>query len=231
MFADFIGTTIVSTDAWSFNMPHQILRLRQAPESVHDQISLTDTPSLFAARRWTDLSVNEGSSLKAYSMYEYFLRRTPSLLGTIQSKGLTMADSMLAELQCFTFTAIFPFYNHVDEVLKSVRKMRLLKTLRIKICPEPHSTVLTDELEAAGNHFDVNDPWNETQTAYGLIANTVLFLTMQGQLEEFHIDDIKLVGLRDTIEESVSPKIQQWWSYRGDGSWIHTSKRATQQEQ
>jgi hypothetical protein len=69
VFAELVNTSVVSADAWAFNMPYQILRLRQSLESVNDHISLTELPSLFAARKWTELSVNEGSSLKAYTTY------------------------------------------------------------------------------------------------------------------------------------------------------------------
>lgn len=220
VFAELVNTSVVGADAWAFNMSHQILKLKQAPESVNDQISLTDLPSLFAARKWTDLCVNEGSSLKAYTTYEYFLRRTPSLLGTIHARKSTVADSMFAELRTFTFTAIFPFYNHVDEILKSVRKMKRLRVLRTKLCPEPHSTVLRDEISAAGGHIDVHDPWNEFDTAYSLIAHTVLFLTVEGQLQELHVDDIKMAGIRETIEGSITQRLQEWWVYRGDGIWV-----------
>lgn len=220
IFAELVNTTIVSADAWAFNMSHQILRLKQDPESVDEHISLTDLPSLFSARKWIDLGVNEGSSLKAYTTYEYFLRRTPSLLGTLHARKSTIADSMFAKLQSFTFTAIFPFFNHVDEILKSIRKMRCLKVLRMKICPEPHSTVLVDEIDAAGGHIDVNDPWNEFDTAYGLIAHTVLFLSIEGRLQEFQVDDIKMIGIRETLENSINDRLRDSWHYRGDGIWV-----------
>ena len=225
VFAELVNTSIVSADAWAFNMSHQLLRLKQDPESVNDQISLTDLPSIFSARKWTDLSVNEGSSLKAYTTYEYFLRRTPSLLGTIHARKSSIADSMLANLRSFTFTAIFPFYNHVDEILKSVKKMRRLKVLRTKICPEPHSTVLADEIDAAGSHIDVNDPWNELDTAYSLVADTVLFLSIEGQLEELHVDDVKMTGIRETLENSINHRLQESWLYRGEGFWIRQTQR------
>ena len=225
VFAELVGTSIVGADAWAFNMPHQLLKLKQEPESVYDQISLTNLPSLFSARKWTDFSVNEGSSLKAYTTYEYFLRRTPSLLGTLNARQLTMADGMFAELQSFTFTAIFPFYNHVDEILKIVRKMKRLKILRTKLCPEPHSTVLRDEIDSAGGHVDVNDPWTEFDTAYSLVAHTVLFLTIEGQLEEFQADDVKMTGIRDTLENSINHRLQELWLYRGNGIWVRQMRQ------
>ena len=229
IFAELVNTSIVGAEAWAFNMPYQLLRFRQprqTPESPQDHISLIDLPSLFSARKWTELSVNEGSSLKAYTTYEYFLRRTPSLLATLHSSRSTIADNLFANLESFNFTAIFPFYNHVDEILKSVRKMKNLKILRTKLCPEPDSTVLNDEIEAAGGHIDVNDPWNEFDTAYNLIAHSVLYLTLEGQLQELHIDDIKMEGIRENIESSITQRLQEWWCYRGDGVWVRQTSPA-----
>ena len=225
VFAELVGTSIVGTDAWAFNMPYQLLKLKQEPESVYDQTSLTNLPSLFSARKWTDVSVNEGSSLKAYTTYEYFFRDTPSLLGTIHASKLTIADGMLAELQSFTFIAIFPFFNHVDEILKTVRKMRRLKILRTKLCPEPQSTVFNDEIASAGGHIDVNDPWNEFDTAYTLVAQTVHILATEGQLQEFHVDDVKMTGIRETLENSLKPHLEELWLYRGDGIWIRQMRQ------
>jgi hypothetical protein len=127
---------------------------------------------------------------------------------------------MFAELEEFSFSAIFPFYNHVDEILKSVRKMKKLRILRTKLCPEPNSTVLNDEIEAAGGHIDVNDPWTEFDTAYNLIAHTVLFLAVEGRLQEFHVDDTKMEGIRESLETSIMQRLQERWVYRGNGFWI-----------
>jgi len=226
VLAEFVSTTIVGVDSWAFNMPYQIIRFRQGRESAAQHISLRHLPNIFSARPWTDFSVNEGSSLKAYTTYEYYLRRTPSLMATLHVHQSTEADAMYTNLTSFTFTAIFPTYNHVDEILKSVRKMTNLKFLHTKLCPEPQSSVLHDEITEAHGHIDVNDPWNEFDTSYTLIAQTVIFLTVEGQLEELRVDDVKMEGIRETVEASVTQRLQQWWTYAGNGVWRRQSKRA-----
>ena len=164
-------------------------------------------------------SINEGSSLKAYSQYEYFLRRTPSLMSALNLTRSTDADAMFVNLSHFAYTAIFPFYNHVDEVLKSVRKMKNLKSFATKLCPEPDSNVVEDELADALGHIDINDAWMEFDTAYTLVAHTVIFLTVEGVLEEFHVDDVKMEGIRENLEQVVSARLQEWWVYGGNGLW------------
>jgi len=219
VFAELASISIISVDSWAFNMPYQIIRFRQDDMAARCRVDLNNLPNLLTARPWTEFSVNEGSSLKAYTTYEYFLRRTPSLMATLHLTKSAEADAMFTKLTSFSFTAIFPFYNHVDEILKSVRKMKHLRTLCLKLCPEPESTVLADEIEDAKGHLDVNDPWNEFDTAYMLVSHTVIALTVEGQLSELRVDDVKMEGIRDTLETLISSRLQEWWSYEERGIW------------
>jgi hypothetical protein len=130
-------------------------------------------------------------------------------------------DAMLAKLHSFAFVAIFPFYNHVDEILKCIRKMTSLQTLFIKLCPEPGSTVLQEGIEMTGGHLDVNDPWNECETSWMLIAHTLAYLTTEGSLQELRMDDVKVAAVRSRIVSTLTKRLDQWWVYQGHdiGRW------------
>ena len=180
-FAEIAGIDMNLADRWAFNIPHQYLELRQPTSEAVRQTSYDYLPGLLGAKHWESMRLNEGSSLAAYTSYEYFLKKPPSLLSDIHTcltsipfdpenlpemssstlTGITLTQHMLQNLQAFSFTAVFPFYNHVDDVLKCIRRMRNLERLFIKLCPEPGSTVLDDAVEAAAGHIDLNDPWNE----------------------------------------------------------------------
>jgi len=187
--------------------------------SRFSKVPCDSATNLLMARPWCSVTVNEGSSLKAYTTYEYFLRQTPSLMSALLTTKSVDADILFRNLSSFSFVAIFPFYNHVDQILKCVRKMRRLKTLFVKLCPEPESNVLSDEIEDARGHIEVNDPWNEFETSYTLITHTVIYLTLEGDLEQFHADDVCMQGIRDHLEQSVTKRLQQWWLYDGHGCW------------
>jgi hypothetical protein len=238
VFAELTHTSLVDTDSWVFNMPYHALRFRQDhPTLSSTSISSATASHLFTTRPWTHLSINESSSLKAYSQYEYFLRKTPSLLASLHHADPHLPFStLLTTLHHFTYTAIFPFYNHVETILHSVRAMPKLTHLTFKLCPEPESTVIDDELKDALGHIDVNDAWMEFDTAYTLIAHTVIYLTPeaggeagqnsaetqllgQGRLEEFRVDDVKMEGIRENLEEVISQRLQEWWVYAGGGVW------------
>lgn len=218
IFAELAGNPTWSNDAWAFNMPFQILSLDQSAEAARSKIDYDNLPSLLTARPWTRALVNEGSSVLAYTTYEYFFRRTPSILSALHFHHSVAGDQMFANLQEFEFVAIFPFYNHVEEVLKCIRKMVNLRRLFIKICPSPESTVLHDEIEAAGGHFDINDPWNECDTSWRLIAHNVAALASLGNLRELHMDDVKVEGVRQALEDSINRVLREPWAYQGEGS-------------
>ncbi|OAP55393.1 hypothetical protein AYL99_10366 [Fonsecaea erecta] len=203
ILAGLAGTCPWSSDAWAFDMEFQILQLDQTPEAALVTIDYDDLPDFLVARPWQNMVVNEGSSLLAYTTYEYFLRRTPSVLTALHWNDSAAGNALFANLQSFAFVAIFPFYNHVDEVFKCVRKMRQLRRLFVKLCPEPRSTVFRDEIERCDGALDVHDPWNECETSWLLIAQAVAFLTAEGQLRELQMDDIKIEGMRQTLEESI----------------------------
>lgn len=184
--AETAGIQMNLTDRWAFNIPYQYLELRQPTFEAIRQISYDYLPGLLGAKHWESVRVNEGSSLAAYTSYEYFLKKPPSLLSNVHTylssipfdpenlqetfpstftqvslTQLTLTQQMLQNLREFSFVAVFPFYNHVDDILKCIRRMRNLERLFIKLCPEPESTVLDEAVEAAEGHIDLNDPWNE----------------------------------------------------------------------
>ena len=63
----------------------------------------------------------------------------------------------------------------------------------------------------------------EFDTAYTLVAQTVVYLTPErgknGMLEEFKVDDVKMQGIRENLEEVITARLQEWWLYGGNGVW------------
>ena len=119
--------------------------------------------------------------------------------------------------------------------------MHHLQRLFLKLIPEPDSTVLNDEIEEAKGHLDVNDPWNEFDTSLALAAAACLYLSERkedesnewglprlGELRELRIDDVKMAGVRDDIENLVTRRLEErrelGWTYEGDGVWMCREK-------
>ncbi|KAK5053120.1 hypothetical protein LTR84_002094 [Exophiala bonariae] len=226
ILAELIGVSSWSTDAWAFDIPHQILSLEQSPETTTQQINYDELPTFLNARPWIGLTANEGSSVFAYTTYEYFFRRTPSLLSALAPSSSISGDAMFANLISFEYVAIFPFYNHVDEVLKCIQKMTCLQKLSIKLCPDANSSTLQDEAEAAGGHLDINDPWNECDTSWRLIAHNVAALTRVGVLQELRMVDVQIEAVREALESTLERILKDSWTYFGQesGLWLRNQK-------
>lgn len=171
-------------DSWAFKVPCQYIELSQSPDLHNHLTPCNPATGLLAARPWTELKVNEGSSLAAYTSYEYFLKEIPSLLASVEYQlgaslqlwqrfagedhvsdeslnTLVATAGAFENLRSFSYIAIFPFYNHVDEILKCVSRMKSLRKLFVKLCPQLGSTVLEDAIQATEGHIDLNDPWSE----------------------------------------------------------------------
>lgn len=133
---------------------------------------------------------------------------------------------MLAKLDKFTYTAIFPFYNHVDEVLKTIRKMTGLKQLRFRLCPDPESTVIDDELADSKGHINISDAWMEFNTAYTLVAHTARLLSVDCSLEEFQVEDVKMEGIRDGLIDSLNEILDNRMLHQGNGLWRKIQRKA-----
>lgn len=226
VFAEFASTSIVDVDGWAYNMPFHIIRFRQTKLAAMRHTSFNDDHDLFSARPWTEFSINEGSCLKVYSQYEYFLRRTPSLMNAVLRCPSPGMGVMLAKLETFTYTSIFPSYNHVDDVLKSIRKMLNLKRLGFRLCPDPGSSVIDDELADSGGHIDISDAWMEFNTAYTLVAHTARALSVEYSLVEFQVEDVSMEGIRDGLIESLNGIIDNRMAYQGHGLWKRAESRS-----
>jgi hypothetical protein len=222
VFAEFVSTTIVDMDTWAFNMPFQVIRFRQPKLAAIQHTSFNDDHDLFSARPWSEFSINEGSCLKVYSQYEYFFRRTPSLMSTALLSPSPGINIMFAKLEKFSYTAIFPFYNHVDVILKNIRKMSSLKHLNFRLCPDPGSSVIDDELADSNGHIDLSDAWMEFNTAYSLVAHTARFIVAEYTLQEFQVEDVSMDGIRDGLIDSLDGILAGRMSHQGGGLWRKT---------
>lgn len=221
VFADIASTSIVDVDCWAFNMPFHVIRFRQSKLSAIQHTSFNDDHDLFSARPWTEFSINEGSCLKVYSQYEYFLRRTPSLMNAVLQGPSPSLGVRLSELERFTYTAIFPFYIHVEDVLKNIRKMANLKHLGFRLCPDPGSSVIDDELADSNWHINIHDAWMEFISAYTLVAYTARLLSVDHSLLEFQVQDVSTEDIRDDLIERLDRILEDKMKYIGHGLWRH----------
>lgn len=220
-----LGTQIMEGHSWAFEIPFQSLHLeRDGRQDQGNSIRLEEQPSLLSAREWQFLHFNESSSLKAYSHYEYFLLRVPSVFdqwGSLAHPPDRPADLpsslSLNRLTTFSYTAVFPFYNHVNLVLDAVCLMTSLQSLSTQLAPCQNDRVI--ELEQRGS-IDPSDPWMELATAYSLIAHAVRQLGETGCLRWFRACDYQFEALRPELSSILDETFHETsWTYDGQNVW------------
>ncbi|KAJ5188715.1 hypothetical protein N7472_007729 [Penicillium cf. griseofulvum] len=225
----FIGNTLASPindgHQWAFDMPLQILLLEREckPRDPSQLPDLENFTSLLASRPWTSMTFNESSSLKSYNHYEYFLSCVPSVLaewGTSGIRGSTRSlqrpidlPILLHGLTYFSYTAVFPFYNHSQIVLDAIVRMHRLRRLDVRLAPLQDNHIT--ELEQRGS-MDPNDPWMELTTSYSLIGFTMNKLP---DLKEFRCGDLHVEAMRQDLLAVLDDVIDEGWVHDGRGVW------------
>lgn len=173
--------------------------------------------SLLHLRPWTDISLNEGSFLKAYGTYEYFERGPPSLVYSIKQcfDPLSHQDKAkfgvraLPALRKFTYTAIFPFANHAD----FADIVPYLEELDLQFAPDPQSGILDDKTRVG--KAELQDCWQELISAYHDLAVTMSTFRMSEQafpwLKRFVCQDSQIPALREELDEMFTPLCLPVW--------------------
>jgi hypothetical protein len=226
---NMLDTTIMDGHSWAFDIKLQILQLERHNPVPHlsQPPDLENCKSLLETHRWTSMSFNESSSLKAYNHYEYFLSRVPSVIGEWgvqlgpQESPSLKPPATLRGLTHFSYTAVFPFYNHVKLVLDALASMPELCVLSMQLAPDANNHIT--EAEQRGS-MDPNDPWMELATSYSLIGFEV---NAKPSLVEFRSRDFHLEALRSELSQILEDSLgESGWTHDGPSVWRRTVSQA-----
>lgn len=229
----FLGNTLYTPiedgHSWAFEIALQVLQLeRDSPLPDLSQIpDLEHCDSLLLARPWTSVSFNESSSLRAYNHYEYFLSRVPSVFGAwgtypIPQDSLPLErPAMLRGLTSLSYTAVFPFYNHVKLVLNALAHMPELHLLSMQLAPDADNHIT--EIEQRGS-MDPNDPWMELATSYSLIGFEI---DRKQSLVEFRSRDFYLKAIQPELSQILEDSLgESGWVHDNNGTWKRVTPHA-----
>ncbi|KAK3722496.1 hypothetical protein LTR37_002488 [Vermiconidia calcicola] len=219
---------------WAFSdMAFHFLELRQDSSKSHtltepvNYKALAPRParhpgfaasSLVRLRPWAHVSLNEGSFLKAYGTYEFFERGPPSLVHSInhcfsplgRSYEYVPRSRPLFTLRTFTYTAIFPFSNHVD-----FRPMLpYIEELDVRFAPDVESGILDDRGRVG--RAQLQDCWQELTSAYYALCAVLSTHRMSEavfpKLKKFVCGDSRVEGIREDLEELFTPLHLPVWA-------------------
>jgi hypothetical protein len=220
--ASLVPHQIQLGDSWAFNIEYQTLRLEYERSTAKITTSETGPAfDIFSIRPWDHISYNEGCSVQAYSTYEYFHLRTPSLLGAFSYMTRQLPGDWLAHLTSFDFIAVFPF-THTGDFCAFLRRSVTLKRLRTRLAPSTNSNILDDP--ARMGTCQQSDLWAEFEGNHQYLLN-FLYTRPPTSLIEYTTLDYTIPGLRsiiDRIEGRADERFGKCWGHDGNGRWLKT---------
>ena len=218
-FQRLLNYEIHCADEWAFGINYQILQLKQPPALSLTTLS-TDgqTPkSIFNVRPWSHCTFNEGSSVPAYSNFEYSHLRVPSLIYPKERRRtryeMLHINRDFEHLTSFDIIAVLPIY-HMPATCYFLNSMKQLRHLRIQLAPSLSNNVLGDP--SALGKGKQEDFWIEFGASYRYLLNSINMENLK--LNELDILDFANYALRAIIERCVDDRLKGWL-HDGDGHW------------
>jgi hypothetical protein len=224
--AGLLDTQLLSADTWAFDMKlHYIELIQQTPVRV-DHMSTSCRPwntALVHRRPWTHVGYNEGSSITAYSTYEYHLKQSPKMLYLILMRLAKEVESC-CNIRSFSFTGIFPFATNITSIIRALHRIPTLRDISFQLAPGTENNLLSrpDRMGRAQSA----DFWLEWTESYKVVAS---------YLGVFDFEDGATFRSRDCTSETLSRDVEMivellrhrgaGWTRKEDesGVWVRDS--------
>ena len=219
-FQDLMPYDLRESDEWAFQIPYQVLHLTQSMDMTPACVSVSDSQdkSILNMSSWGHCTFNEGSSIRAYSTYEYFHKHVPSIFTPInEQKMLDAVGKALPYLTSLDYVAVFPFSTrHIHQFCNFLAAAAPnFQRLRTRLSPTRGNGVLDDKEEMGT--CQRTDLWSELEVCYAYLADRL----RQGFLDSiihFTVLDYDNPGLRDAIDRVCDMGAD--WAHEGNGEWV-----------
>lgn len=216
------------TDQWAFGIGHQVLQLtlpRELAASSQTSRKALESQNVFQIREWTHCAFNQGSSLSAYSTYEFFSKQTPSVFNPRPHPdlGRKMMEGGFANLTSLDYIALFPVEEMMEQFCLCTRYMRKLKCLRVQLAPTPSNNVLDNPI--AVGKSQPGDLWQELEECYITLSKSFWIRLGTGpmSLEDFTSHDYVNPSLRELLDRVLVDLTMSFGFVKCDpngGRWI-----------
>ncbi|KAJ4343158.1 hypothetical protein N0V95_006731 [Ascochyta clinopodiicola] len=200
--AGLLDTQMLSSDTWAFEMKMHYMELVQNSPPRLDHTSSKCRPwntALIHRRPWSALSYNEGSSIAAYSTYEYHLKQSPKILYLILMR-LAKEVEACCNITSFSFTGIFPFATNVTSIIRALHRISTLRHVTFQLAPGPENNLLSQP-ERMGR-AQSGDFWLEWTESYKVVASYLGVFDFEDGAE-FTSKDCTSKTLTKDVEEIV----------------------------
>ena len=201
--ACLLDTQMLSTDAWAFDMKmHYIELLQSDPPRLEHTETTPCRPwnqTLIHRRPWCHLSYNEGSSITAYSTYEYHLKQSPKMLYLILVR-LVQEKQNCCNITSIALTGVFPFATNVASIIRILHKLPTIHHVSIQLAPGPENKLLSNPKRMG--RAQPADFWLEWRENYKIVASYLGAVDFADGAV-FESRDCALPGLADDVDECM----------------------------
>ncbi|PSN66556.1 hypothetical protein BS50DRAFT_496157 [Corynespora cassiicola Philippines] len=219
--AGLLDTQMLSSDTWAFDMKMHYIELRQPEPIRHHHLDSSCRPwgvSLIHQRPWSHLAYNEGSSVSAYSTYEYHLKQSPKMLYLILSR-LAKEVRACCNIESFSFFAVFPFGTNTSTVIRALQRIPTLRQVQFKLAPGSENDLLSStERMGRAQPRDLWLEWNESYRAIAGFLGTYDF----SDGSEFVSSDMSQLRVANEVDDYMQLLHDRGngWSRMDDGVWV-----------
>ncbi|KAJ4310143.1 hypothetical protein N0V94_008591 [Neodidymelliopsis sp. IMI 364377] len=200
--AGLLDTQMLSSDTWAFDMKTHYIELTQsftAPLSHKSPSCRPWDTALIHRRPWSHVGYNEGSSITAYSTYEYHLKQSPKIL-YLTLMRLAKEAEVCCNITSFSFTGVFPFATNVTSIIRALHRIPTLRDVTFQLASGPENNLLSqpDRMGRAQS----GDFWLEWTESYKVIASYLGVFDFEDGAE-FQSKDCNSARLTADVEEIV----------------------------
>lgn len=196
--------------------------------------------SLFRVRHWATVGYNEGSFLSAYGTYDFFEHGAPTSIQSLLNvlfpatpgamklrPGDKYTSHGLFRIKNFSYTAIFPFPNHVrgtNDFTRSLHRLHLVKHVSLQVAPSKQDQWILDDPQRVGKAV-LSDCWAAVHRAYSNIATRLLTNIMTNltgappAVETFECEDYEIEAYRPELQSAFGvldpDDLESTWQIEG----------------
>jgi hypothetical protein len=169
--AGLLDTQMVSADTWAFDMALHYVELLQPEPLRLEHMASSCRPwntALIHRRPWCHLGYNEGSSITAYSTYEYHLKQSPKMLYLTLIRLAKDVESC-CNITSFNFVGVFPFATNITTIIRALHRIPTLNKLHFQLAPGPENNLLSEPKRMG--RAQSSDFWLEWAESYKVITS------------------------------------------------------------
>ncbi|KAF2658876.1 hypothetical protein K491DRAFT_234818 [Lophiostoma macrostomum CBS 122681] len=225
--AGLLDTPMMGSDAWAFEMKMHYVELVQPGNANHSDSCRPWDTALIHRRPWSHVGYNEGSSITAYSTYEYHLKQSPKMLYLLILR-LSKEVQPCCNIQSFSFVGVFPFSTNITPITKALFKIRSLRRIQFQLAPGPENNLLSTPKKLG--RAQPGDLWLEWNDSYKVIAEFIDAFDFEDGAEFISTDCNE--AARESEVEHYMQLLQGrgiGWKQTGTGAWLrdHSLDKAT----